>query len=99
MGLVVRISTAAWPEDIVYVDVNSNMCAAPLPCIDSASTRPLNNRVLAGRLTTSRVVYGCPLAVPDTKYSFRSYLKAARPLPTGREGVESNICPGPVISA
>ena len=48
------------------------MCAAPLPCIASASTRPLNFDVSAGFRTTMRVVYGSPLAVPETKYSCAS---------------------------
>src|SRR5688572_4472068 len=75
------------------------MWAEPLPCIDSASTSPLNAPALIGRRTTRRVRYGCPLAVPETKYSFNSYLKAASPLPGGSDGVESKIGPGPVISA
>ena len=45
------------------------MCAAPLPCIASASTRPLNFEASVGVRTTRRVVYGSPLAVPDTMYS------------------------------
>jgi hypothetical protein len=69
-GPVVRISTAACPDAIVYIDVNSNMCAEPLPCIDSTSTRPLNFDLSCGIRTTMRVLYGWPLAVPETKYSF-----------------------------
>jgi hypothetical protein len=45
------------------------MCAAPLLCIDSASTSPLNLPSSLGWRTTTRVVYGLPAAVPDAKYS------------------------------
>src|SRR5262245_49676917 len=81
------------------MDVNSNICAAPLPCIASVSTRPLNFELSAGFRTTMRVVYGSPLAVPETKYSCASYLNAASPFPGASEGDESNIGPGPVTSA
>src|SRR5688572_6025658 len=75
------------------------MCDEPLPCIDSTSTSPLNAELFAGLRTTMRVLYGWPLAVPETKYSFASYLACASPLPGGSDVVESYIGPGPVISS
>ena len=76
------------------MDVNSNMCADRW-CIGSTSTRPLNLELLEGLRTTSRVLYGCPFAVPEMKYSLASYLKVLRPFPGARDGVESYIGPGP----
>src|SRR5687768_6452275 len=75
------------------------MCAAPLGCIASASTRPLNRVLSDGLRTTSRVLYGCPFAVPETQYSFTSYLNSLTLLPGANDGAESNIGPGPVTSA
>src|SRR5438045_1564296 len=75
------------------------MCAAPLGCIASTITRPLNFPLLEGFRTTMRVLYGLPFAVPEIKYSRASYPYFARPLPEGSDGVESKIGPGPVISA
>src|SRR5687768_16358047 len=74
------------------------MCAAPLGCIASASTRPLNRVLSDGLRTTSRVLYGCPFAVPETQYSFTSYLNSLTLLPGANDGAESNIGPGPVTS-
>src|SRR5436309_8813149 len=81
------------------MDVYSNMWAEPLGCIGSKRTNPLKEESFAGLRTTSRVLYGCPLAVPETKYSFATYLKFARPLPGASDGADSYIGPGPVISA
>src|SRR5687768_15336519 len=75
------------------------MWAAPLGCIASARTSPLNLVLSNGFRTTIRVLYGCWFAVPDTKYSFASYLKDDRPLPGGSDGVESNMLPGPSTGA
>src|SRR5262245_42096377 len=65
----------------------------------STRTSPVNLELLAGFRTTSRVLYGCPLAVPEMKYSLASYLKAAKPLPGANDCVESYIGPGPVTCA
>ena len=81
MLAVVTTSTAAWPEFIVYIEVYSNMCAAPLPCIDSTSTRPLKRARSDGMRTTMRVLYGWPLAVPLMKYSFALVLVEVETLP------------------
>src|SRR5436190_22480057 len=75
------------------------MCAAPLGCMASAITRPLNLPLFAGLRTMMRVLYGLPFAVPDMKYSRASYPYFARPLPVVSDGVESKMGPGPVTSA
>ena len=54
-GEVVSTSMAACPELIRYAAVNSNACAAPLECIDSASTSPVNLPSSAGWRTTGLV--------------------------------------------
>src|SRR5262245_24393705 len=46
-----------------------------------------------------RVVYGLPLAVPDTKYSFTTYFWSARPVPSGTRCRPGNMAPGPVTGA
>jgi hypothetical protein len=46
-----------------------------------------------------RVRYGCPFAVPETTYSFASYLKCAMSSPGLSSMSDSNIFPGPVTSA
>ena len=76
-----------------------NIQALPLGCIDSARTRPLNLPLSAGLRTTMRVLYGWPFAVPETKYSFASYLKCAMSSPALSSINDSKICPGPVTSA
>src|SRR4051812_44300112 len=63
----------------------------------STSTMPLNLALLAGLRTTMRVLYGCPFAVPEMKYSFASYLKLAKPLPGANDCTDSYGWPGPVI--
>src|SRR6188768_2205806 len=64
----------------------------------SARTMPLNFFGSAGRRTRTRVVYGLPWAVPETKYSFTMYLKYGRSSFAGRRCNAAYTGPGPVTS-
>ena len=72
------------------------MCAAPLACIDSASTSPLKVLPFTG-LRTTNASYSWPFAVPETEVpSARTCGRET--FPGGSDGVESNTGPGPVIA-
>src|SRR5215470_19712294 len=53
------------------------MSDRPPACIASPITVPLNALASFGRRMMMRVVYGAPLAVPDTKYSSVMYGKSS----------------------
>src|SRR4029077_17962956 len=63
------ISTCMWPWLITYRCVLNNIQLLPLECMISDTTIPLNFFKSFGSRTTTRVVYGFPFAVPETKYS------------------------------
>src|SRR5688572_32080941 len=71
----------------------------PPACSASATTTPLKPLTSVGRRTMMRVVYGAPLAVPETKYSSVTYGNASTDtaLGTTLTGGLGYISAGPVI--
>jgi hypothetical protein len=63
------ISTCTWPRSSTDFICGWKVTAKPFECIDSATTMPLKRSASSGRRTMMRVRYGCPLALPETKYS------------------------------
>src|SRR3954470_1098370 len=64
-----------------YLRAGSKVTAKPFECIDSVTTMPLNRSGGMGWRTRMCVLYGCPFAVPEAKYSSVASPKSAGVVP------------------
>jgi hypothetical protein len=68
-GALCTISTNMWCRVRIDTRDHSKISDRPPACNASVTTTPLNVLASAGRRMMIRVVYGDPLAVPETRYS------------------------------
>src|SRR5687767_5493431 len=95
------ISTNAWLRVRIETRDHSKTSDRPPECSASATTVPLNRLTSFGRRTMMRVVYGAPLAVPETKNSSVTYGNASIWTASGTVPITGSgyISPGPGTTA